>query len=216
MRSIKYIFPALLLLLATQVSAQKRYTQDGASRILELECFLPAGNSNFGGGAKIDLISVPLAHDGLRLNFGTRLSLHTAKEVITNFGELLLADGSIGRNYRKENWVTPNINIYSRLWFRVLNPLNISVVAGVSGYSEQHAVTAYFVEHAYSNTAVSKKTELNAEEANIGVGFFYDVKAMLNFRKWGFGAGFTSYTFAKAYSLQPTVGFWIGTTTNKK
>lgn len=213
----KLIFCLFIVGSVTQsVYSQGQPKHDAAASIIELNCLFPAGNAGFGGDFRFDVLSVRLVASAVRLNFGLGGGVHTAKEVIRSYGDLILADGSIARNYLKDNRIVPDVNVYTRLWVRVLNPLEVSLVGGVMGYSESRSITAYFSEHAYGNNKLVKRTELNSEEANSGIGYFYELKLMINFRMWGVSGGITQATVGQTYSVQPVAGLWIGASRSKR
>jgi hypothetical protein len=187
----------------------KHYSYDGAFNIIELNVIFPKGNAGYGGNLKIDFASVKLGSHALRLNFGFGAG-STNSGTKTYFAPTLLANGFSGENYITDTYSVPNIQLYPRLWIRVLNPLNLSITAGPSFYVNTNKTTGHYTVYDYIFQKEEFVIKKYAKSSKAGISYFIEAKAMINFKNWGISGGLSKHNNGFSHTWQPVIGFWFG------
>lgn len=185
----------------------KHYSHDGAYKLVELDGYLPSGNNKPGGDIKIDFLSIKLGTPALRLNFGLGFGYNEYTS-LQEFTPTPLLNGSFGENSVADKHAVANLQLYPRLWIRVLDPFNISVAAGPLGYYDQNLTVGTFSLHdlIYGLRTIKE----TSQQTLYGAGYFYEAKGMLNFKNWGISGGIMNITINGKTIMQPCAGIWFG------
>jgi len=220
---MRFSFSIILLFVSVALSAQlyppadffipykypKHYSFDGAFRIVEFNAILAKGNAGNGSNVKIDFATIKLGTPALRLNFGFGFG-YTKASTKKTFAPTPLVNGTLGENYVTDKFSVPALQLYPRLWIRILNPLNFSVTGGPSFYIRTNTTTGHYSMYDYIFQENEQVIEKIAKSSTVGISFFIEAKAMLNFRNWGVSGGLSKQYIGYSHSWQPSVGLWFG------
>ncbi len=186
----------------------KHYTYDGANKIIDFMIY-PKMNDKFGWGGNIksDIISLPIGTKALNLNFGTGVGLLSIPKSKIEFENTETFNGVKKENFIESNGEIFNIQMYSRLWVRVSNPINISILVGFQRYWESKTIKGSFSVPDVNYGFHTKDYNYKSSTANNT--WFYEIKGMYNFHNFGLNAGFTNLHFPQS-KLQFVAGIWFG------
>lgn len=184
-----------------------RYSYDGCYSIGEFGVILPKNNDGWGGYIRFDIGSKAIKKESVRVNYGMGIN-HSNNKFKKEFPSSPIIDGTSQPNYVKDMWNMTRVQLHSRILLRSLNPINISICGGLSAdYLKRETEATYNVNHHYS---FLNDMSANSVTAGWKIGYFYEIKALLNWGSGGISAGYVKSSNTLPIHSPYHVGIWFG------